>query len=109
MRRLSAAVLAGAVLAGAAIPAAAAETAPRGVTVSVVRSGLNNPRHLTLTRDGLWVAQAGAGGPAGHSNCVTGPSIGGPGNTSFCVGLTGAVSLIRHGHIETSTRLPSVI
>jgi hypothetical protein len=109
MKRLSAAVLAGAVLAGAAIPAAAAEAAPSGVKVSVVRSGLNNPRHLTLTRDGLWVAQAGAGGPAGHSNCVTGPSIGGPGNTKFCVGQTGAVSLISHGRIVTSTRLPSVI
>jgi hypothetical protein len=109
MQRLSAAVLAGAVLAGTAIPAVAAGAAPPGVTVSVVRSGLNNPRHLTLTRDGLWVAQAGAGGPAGKSNCVTGPSIGGPGNTRFCVGWTGAVSLISHGRIETSTRLPSVI
>jgi hypothetical protein len=30
-----------------------------GPAVSVVRSGLNNPRHLTLTSDGLWwVAQA---------------------------------------------------
>jgi hypothetical protein len=109
MQRLSAVVLAGAVLAGAAIPAVAAEAAPNGVTVSVVRSGLNNPRHLTLTRDGLWVAQAGAGGPAGKANCVTGPSIGGPGNTRFCVGWTGSVSLIRNGRIETSTRLPSVI
>jgi hypothetical protein len=109
MQRLSAAVLAGAVLAGAAIPAVAAEAAPAGVTVSVVRSGLNNPRHLTLTRDGLWVAQAGAGGPAGKSNCVTGPSTGGPGKTRFCVGWTGSVSLISHGRIETSTRLPSVI
>jgi hypothetical protein len=109
MRRLSAAILAGAVLAGTAIPAVAAGAAPQSVRVSVVRSGLNNPRHLTLTRDGLWVAQAGAGGPAGKSNCVTGPSIGGPGNTRFCVGWTGAVSLISHGRIETSTRLPSVI
>ena len=31
------------------------------------------------------------------------------GNTKFCVGLTGAVSLIRHGHIAASVRLPSVI
>jgi hypothetical protein len=97
------------VLAGVAIPAAAAEAAPGGVTVSVVRGHLNNPRHLTLAGGGLWVAQAGAGGPAGSSNCVTGPSIGGPGNTKFCVGLTGAVSLIRHGHIAASVRLPSVI
>jgi hypothetical protein len=65
MRHLAAAVLAGTVLAGVAVPAAAAQTAPAGITVSVVRSGLNAPRHLTLTRDGLWVAEAGAGGPAG--------------------------------------------
>jgi len=109
MQRLAAAVLAGAVLAGVAIPAAAADAAPGGVTVSVVRGGLDNPRHLTLTREGLWVAQAGAGGPAGSSNCVTGPSIGGPGTTQFCVGQTGAVSLIRRGHIAASVRLPSVI
>ena len=109
MQRLAAAALAAAVLAGVAIPAAAAEAAPGGVTASVVRGHLNNPRHLTLAGGGLWVAQAGAGGPAGSSNCVTGPSIGGPGNTKFCVGLTGAVSLIRHGHIAASVRLPSVI
>src|SRR5215475_2636483 len=109
MQRLAAAVLAGAVLAGVAIPAAAADAAPGRVTVSVVRGGLDNPRHLTLTREGLWVAQAGAGGPAGSSNCVTGPSIGGPGNTQFCVGQTGAVSLIRHGRVAASVRLPSVI
>jgi len=109
MQRLAAAALAGAVLAGVAIPATAAAAAPGGVTVSVVRGHLNNPRHLTLAGGGLWVAQAGAGGPAGSSNCVTGPSIGGPGNTKFCVGLTGAVSLIRHGHIAASVRLPSVI
>ena len=109
MRRFATAVLAGAVLTGVAIPAAAAQAAPGGVSVSVVRGGLNNPRHLTLNRNGLWVAQAGAGGPAGSSNCVTGPSIGGPGTTRFCVGRTGAVSLIRHGHITASVRLPSVI
>ena len=109
MQRLAAAALAGAVLAGVAVPAAAAQTAPGGVTVSVVRGGLNAPRHLTLGQDGLWVAQAGAGGPAGSSNCVTGPSIGGPGNTQFCVGQTGAVSLIRNGHIAASVYLPSAI
>ena len=109
MQRFAVTALAGAaVLAGVAIPAAAAG-ASSGPAVSVVRSGLNNPRHLTLTSDGLWVAQAGAGGPAGTSNCVTGPSTGGPGNTKYCVGQTGAVSLIRHGHIAASVPLPSVI
>ena len=112
MQRLAAAALAGAVVAGVAVPAAAASASTvkaKTVKVSVLRGGLNNPRHLTLTRDGLWVAQAGAGGPAGTSNCVTGPSTGGPGNTSYCVGQTGAVSLIRHGGIAASLRLPSVI
>jgi hypothetical protein len=109
MRRLAAAVLAGAVLTGVAASAAAAQTAPAGVTVSVVRSGLNAPRHLTITRDGLWVAEAGAGGPVGTSNCVTGPATGGTGTTKYCVGQTGAVALIRSGHIVVSVRLPSVI
>jgi hypothetical protein len=108
MQRFATVALAGAVAAGVAIPAAAAG-ASSGPTVSVVRSGLNNPRHLTLTGGGLWVAQAGAGGPAGKSNCVTGPSTGGGGNTKYCVGPTGAVSLIRHGHVATSVSLPSVI
>jgi hypothetical protein len=110
MRRFAAAAFAGAVLAGVAVPAVAAQAAPGGVKVSVVRSGLNAPRHLTAGQfGGLWVAQAGAGGPAGPSNCVTGPSIGGPGSTQFCVGQTGAVSLVNNGHIAASVRLPSVI
>jgi len=109
MRHLAAAALAGTVLAGVAVPAAAAQTVPAGITVSVVRSGLNAPRHLTLTRDGLWVAEAGAGGPAGTSNCVTGPATGGTGTTRYCVGLTGAVALIRSGHVVVSVGLPSVI
>ena len=111
MQRFAAVALAGAVAAGVAIPAVAAgaATASGKPTVSVVRSGLNNPRHLTLTGEGLWVAQAGAGGPVRKSNCVTGPSTGGAGNTSYCVGQTGAVSLIRHGHIAASVSLPSVI
>jgi len=75
----------------------------------VVRSGLNAPRHLTLTGAGLFVAQAGAGGPVGTANCVTGPEIGGTAPTQYCVGLTGAVSLIRGGKIAASVRLPSVI
>lgn len=110
MHRLAAAALTGAVLAGVAIPAAAAEATPtRGITVSPVSGPLNNPRHLTLGPGGLWVAQAGAGGPAGRSNCVTGPSTGGPGTTRYCVGPTGAVSLITRGHAGPSVRLPSVI
>jgi hypothetical protein len=109
-RRIAAAALTGAaVLAGLAVPAVAASAAPGNVRVNVLRSGLNNPRHLTLTRDGLWVAQAGAGGPAGRSNCVTGPSTGGPGNTRYCVGETGAASIFARGRLTTALRVPSVI
>jgi hypothetical protein len=109
MKPIAVAALAGAVLAGVAIPAAAAEAAPGGVSVSVVRGGLNNPRHLIETGDGLFVAEARAGGPSGTSNCVSGPPTGGPGTTKYCVGQTGAVALIKHGHIKSSVRLPSVI
>lgn len=110
MHRFTATALAGAMLAGLiALPAAAAEAAPGGVTASVVRGGLNNPRHLTITGAGLYVAEAGAGGPSGKSNCVSGPSTSGTGTTKYCVGRTGAAALIRHGHIASSVSLPSVI
>jgi hypothetical protein len=42
----------------------------------------------------LYVAEAGTGGP---------------GNTTYCVGQTGAVTLIKHRHIASSVKLPSVI
>jgi len=114
MKCWATAALSAAVVAGVALPAAVAGAGTTGTTtntvkVSVVRSGLNNPRHLTLTGSGLWVALAGAGGPTGKSNCVTGPSTGGTGNTSYCVGWTGAVSLLQHGHVAASVTLPSVI
>ena len=96
-----------AVLAGVAIPAAAAG-ASSGPAVSVVRSGLNNPRHLTLTSDGLWVAQP-ARAARRDVQLRHRPVHRRTGNTKYCVGRTGAVSLIRHGHIAASVPLPSVI
>lgn len=108
MRRIAGAVLAASLLAAGAIPAAAAEAASAGVTVTVVRGALNAPRHLTLTRAGLFVAEAGAGG-TDKANCVTGPRISGPGVAQYCVGLTGAISLIGSHHVTVSLRLPSVI
>ena len=112
MRRIAGAVLAGSLLAAGAIPAATAEAASAGattgVTVTVVRGALNAPRHLTLTRAGLFVAEAGAGG-TDPANCVTGPPISGPGTAQYCVGLTGAISLIRGRSATVSLRLPSVI
>jgi len=108
MRRIAGAVLAASLLAAGAIPAAAAEAASAGVTVTVVRGALNAPRHLTLTRAGLFVAEAGAGG-TDKPNCVTGPRISGPGVAQYCVGLTGAISLIGSHHVTVSLQLPSVI
>ena len=108
MRRIAGTVLAASLLAAGAIPAAAAEAASAGVTVTVVRGALNAPRHLTLTRAGLFVAEAGAGGTV-KADCVTGPRISGPGVAQYCVGLTGAISLIRSHHVTVSLRLPSVI
>ena len=108
MRRIAGAVLAASLLAAGVIPAAAAEAASAGVTVTAVRGALNAPRHMTLTRAGLFVAEAGAGGTV-KADCVTGPLISGPGVAQYCVGLTGAISLIRSHHVTVSLRLPSVI
>ena len=56
MKGLVTAALAGSLLAAVAVPAATAGAATRGVTVTVVRSGLNAPRHLTETGGALFVA-----------------------------------------------------
>ncbi|MGO9789739.1 MAG: ScyD/ScyE family protein [Solirubrobacteraceae bacterium] len=88
-------VLAGA-LAALAGSAAAAVAAP-APKVKVVASGLNSPKHLLYTGNGLYVVESGTGGPQGTSNCVTAPATEGPGNNTYCVGSTGAVALIK-GH-----------
>lgn len=57
-------------------------------TVTVVASGLNNPRGLSFDREGnLWVAEAGTGG----SECL--PTPGAPTNPT-CFGLTGSLGRI---------------
>jgi hypothetical protein len=76
MRRTAtaaAAVLAASLAATAAVPALANAT-QASIRETVVRGGLNTPRHLVLTRAGLVVTEAGTGGPAGTSNCATGPA-----------------------------------
>jgi hypothetical protein len=76
MRRIAttaAAILAASLAGTAAVPALAKAT-PAGIQETVVQSGLNAPRHLVLTRAGLVVTEAGTGGPAGASNCATGPA-----------------------------------
>ena len=55
--------------------------------------------------------ESGLGGPQGASKCVSGPSTGGPGTTSYCEGSTGAVALwSSHTGLVTSVgHLPSVV
>jgi hypothetical protein len=69
---------------------------------------LNAPKHLTFTPAGLYVTESGAGG-TGAPNCVTGPATGGTKLVHYCVGVTGAVSLIKGRSVVKSVPLPSVI
>jgi hypothetical protein len=113
MRRTATAAVAvlAASLAGVAAVPAAAGTTPASVQETVIQGGLNAPRHLLMTRAGLVVTEAGTGGPAGKSNCATGPSTETSGNTQYCTGQTGAVFLIspRGRVIPIRSDLPSVI
>jgi hypothetical protein len=116
MKRIAGAVLAApllgaSLLAAGTIPAATAEAASTGITVTVVRGALNAPKHLTSTPAGLYVTESGAGGPGrtGAANCVMGPATGGTNLVQYCVGVTGAVALIKGHSIVKSVPLPSVI
>ena len=60
-------------------------------TVTVLASGLNNPRGLSLAHHGLYVAEAGTGG----TDCPAGAL--GPDGGPLCVGLTGALARISGG------------
>src|SRR3954447_1149397 len=72
--------------------------------IEVIATGLNNPRGLVIDSDGtVLVAEAGRGG---------GPELCRPGgqNQPWCLGATGAVTKIRHGHQQRIvTGLPSII
>jgi hypothetical protein len=114
MRRLRKVTLAGslacALTVGAVLTTVTAQagTTP-GVTVTVVSSGLNAPKHLTFAGNSLFVTESGSGGPVGQANCVTGPSEGG-GTTQFCEGSTGAIAVVHGSHVTpVSPGLPSVI
>jgi hypothetical protein len=114
MRRIATAavaVLAASLAGTAAVPAVAKAATPGNIQETVVQSGLNAPRHLVLTRAGLIVTEAGTGGPAGPSNCATGPSTEGAGTTQYCTGQTGEIfALSARGRvIPVLTGLPSVI
>lgn len=78
-------------LATVGVPAAQAAPGSTPPAVTVVASGLNNPRSVTWADGKLYVAEAGKGGsdcPAG----LTGPD-GGP----TCVGRTGSIAQIDDG------------
>jgi hypothetical protein len=62
-----------------------------GPKVTVIASGLDNPRGLAFDRYGsLYVAEAGTGG--------SGPCQTGPEGDEVCFGSSGAITKISHGH-----------
>ena len=74
----------------ALVALAAAGIALAGPNVTVVMTGLDDPRGLAFGRDGaLYVAEAGRGG-AGPCVVVLGATL--------CYGPTGAVSRLKCGH-----------
>jgi hypothetical protein len=68
----------------------------------VVARGLNSPRLLSFTHHGvLYVAEAGKGG--------SGPCVTGGEGEPVCLGMTGAITRIRHGQVRRVVRhLPSI-
>lgn len=97
---VTAAITSGVVLSLSAVaPAHASPRSDGTPTVTVLASGLNNPKHMTLGPGGLYVAESGTGG----SSCVT---ITG---TSYCEGETGSVALVNaFGTFPVLSGLPSV-
>jgi hypothetical protein len=97
-------------LAGAPGAPAVAKARPAGVKETVLRSGLNTPRHLVLTAVGLVVSEAGAGAPTGSSNCATGPATEGAETSQYCTDSTGDIFTIssRGRTIPLLSKLPSV-
>lgn len=73
---------------GAFVSEVSAAVTPR---VSVVVSGLDNPRGVTFADGHLYVAEAGTGG----SDCPAGAL--GPEGGPLCVGRTGAVAVVSDG------------
>jgi hypothetical protein len=97
-------------LAGTLTVPAVANATPVSVKVTVVRGGLNTPRHLVLTRTGLVVTESGAVSPVGATNCATGAATEGAGTSQFCTSSTGAIVKVSpHGQATpVLTGLPSV-
>ena len=105
-----AALASSAILAALLVPAGAAQAGGsghgpaggHGPKVTVIASGLDNPRGLAFARDGsLYVAEAGAGG--------AGPCQPGPEGGEVCFGTSGAITKISHGHqYRVLSGLPSI-
>jgi hypothetical protein len=102
VRRAGLFVLLAVGLSGLPQAVAAKEVSAREATVTVVASGLNNPRGLAFgPDDALYVAEAGRGG---KGPCIEHPVLG-----TACVGRTGAVTRIWDGGQERVVRgLPSI-
>ncbi len=89
-RNVLAVLIACAALLASAVPAVASGPPE----LKVVAEGLDNPRGLDIGRHGaVYVTEAGRGGTG---PCRQGPE--GPESGEECVGATGAVTRIRHGH-----------
>jgi hypothetical protein len=83
----------------ASLPANATPSGDGAPTVTVVASGLNSPKHLTIGPGGVYVVESGTGG----SNCVT------VDGDSECEGQTGAVAVVTpFGTFNVLTGLASV-
>ena len=90
---------------GAPPAGAAPGTAGHAVPVRLLVGGLDNPRGLEMTRDGLLLAQAGRGGTS--EDCVPNPE---DPETPSCLGATGKISHVTaDGHVhDLVTGLPSL-
>jgi hypothetical protein len=82
-----------ALAAGLALMAAAPASAHHGVKVKPIAGGLDNPRHVAVTKDGdIWVAESGTGGGVETPDKSCFDSAEG----RACTGATGAITRIDH-------------
>ncbi|HET8615404.1 MAG TPA: ScyD/ScyE family protein, partial [Actinomycetales bacterium] len=98
--RMLSLITGGAMLTGGLVTTAASSaTAAAPSAPTVVATGLNNPRHLTFTRDGrLLVAESGTGG--------AGPCIMSSEGSQVCYGPTGSVTeLVRYRGVWHQRRM----
>jgi hypothetical protein len=86
-----------------ALPALASPAAPPVPVLEVVTEGLDNPRGLTIGKDGtVYVVEGGRGG----DDCRDLPPQGGHAGGDLCFGLTGSVTRVSDG-VEVVPALPS--